>query len=626
MRLLIQGLFTASLLLLVACSDNSTTPIETSTPIEVAAVVDTSQLETERLNAWFDEQYEEQLDFSPQTRTRLGEKTDNDKLNDYSLEAVNEQIEWLRQSVASMTSNFDYDNLTEDGKLSYDMWEYGLTQAERALPYANYGYIFGRGGPHAGIPSFMISFHSVETVEDMQAYIARLREIDRAFDQLLERSQAAAAAGIRPPAYDYDFARGEIGRVTAGVPFTVNDSSPNSPVWVDIQSKLDGLVERSLINSEQAQTLAAEARAVLEGEVLDAYQRVLAWLDEDQARTSALPQGAWAHPDGENYYNQRLQQMTTLDLTADEIHNIGLSEVARLRTEMEAIKEEVEFGGTLQEFFVFMREDPQFYYPNTDKGREDYLAKNKLHLDFINERLPEFFGRLPKSPLEVRRVEAFREQPGAAQHYRVGSPDGTRPGVFYAHMSDMSTLAIYQIEDIAYHEGNPGHHMQISIQQELTDVPRFRTQYRTTAYTEGWGLYAEWLAKEMGGYQDPYSQFGQLAGDIWRAVRLVVDTGIHAKRWSEDEAVQYFLDNSPIPEGAVRSEVKRYISNPGQATAYKIGMLNFQQARARAEAELGEEFDIRAFHDVVLGAGAVPMPVMHARVDRWIDETLAANN
>lgn len=626
MSFLAQTIFTGSLLVLGACSDNSTSPTAATAPPEIAVISSSAQLETERLNVWLDEQYEEQLAFSPQTRTRLGEKTDNDKLNDYSLDGVNEQMTWRRGSVATMESNFDYDNLTDDGRLSYDMWKYNLDQAERALPYANYGYIFGRGGPHAGIPSFMISFHSVDSVADMEAYIARLREIDRVFDQLLERSKEAAAMNIRPPAYDYDFARSEIARITAGVPFSVNDSSPNSPVWIDIQSKLEGLVERDLIDSQQAQTLAAQARAVLEGEVLAAYEEVLAWLDEDQARTSDLPQGAWALPEGENYYNQRLQQMTTLDLTADEIHNIGLSEVARLRTEMEAIKEQVEYEGTLQEFFVFMREDPQFYYPNTDEGREDYLAKNNLHLDFINERLPQFFGRLPKAPLIVSRVEAFREQPGAAQHYRAGSPDGTRPGVFYAHMSDMSTLAIYQIEDIAYHEGNPGHHMQISIQQELTDVPRFRTQYRTTAYTEGWGLYAEWLAKEMGAYQNPYSQFGQLAGDIWRAVRLVVDTGIHAKRWTEDEAVQYFLENSPIPEGAVRSEVKRYISNPGQATAYKIGMLNFQQARARAETELGDQFDIRGFHDVVLGAGAVPMPVMQARVDRWITETLAAGN
>ena len=378
-------------------------------------------------------------------------------------------------------------------------------------------------------------------------------------------------------------------------------------------------------SAQTAQQLREEAREVLSGEVMMAYEKVLAWLESDKPNAPAEPVGAWALPDGENYYNQRLRLMTTVDLTADEIHNIGLTEVARLRGEMETVMAQTGFTGTLQEFFVFMREDPQFYYPNTDEGRQAYLDNNNLHLDFIAEKLPQFFGRLPKAPLIVSRVEAFREQPGAAQHYRSGAPDGSRPGVFYSHMSDMSTLAIYQIEDIAYHEGNPGHHMQISIQQELTDVPRFRTQYRTTAYTEGWGLYAEWLAKEMGGYGDPYSEFGRLAGDIWRAVRLVVDTGIHAKHWNEAEAVQYFLDNSPIPEGAVRSEVKRYITGPGQATAYKIGMLNFQQARARAEAQLGDKFDVRAFHDVVLGAGAVPMPVLHARVDRWIDETLSQN-
>lgn len=622
MRLLVFGLLS----LLLACSDNSTTSIVSpETAPATAPDLTTAAAETVRLNTWFDAQYEEQLDFSPQTRTVLGEKTDNDKLNDYSLEAVSEQLEWLRQSVAAMQAEFDYDSLTEDGKLSWDMWEFSLAQAERGLPYLYHNYIFGRGGPHAGLPSFMISFHRVDTIEDMRAYISRLREIDRAFDQLLVRSQESAARGIRPPAFDYDFAMDEIGRVTAGVPFTVNDNSPNSPIWVDLQTKLDGLVENNLVDAQQAQQLREEAREVLSGEVLTAYAKVQAWLEADKPNASAEPQGAWALPDGENYYNQRLLQMTTLELTADEIHNIGLSEVARLRGEMEAVMAQTGFTGTLQEFFVFMREDPQFYYPNTDEGRQAYLDKNNLHLDFIAERLPLFFGRLPKAPLIVSRVEAFREQPGAAQHYRTGAPDGSRPGVFYSHMSDMSTLAIYQIEDIAYHEGNPGHHMQISIQQELTDVPRFRTQYRTTAYTEGWGLYAEWLAKEMGGYADPYSEFGRLAGEIWRAVRLVVDTGIHAKRWTEAEAVQYFLDNSPIPEGAVISEVKRYITGPGQATAYKIGMLNFQQARARAEEALGEQFDVRAFHDVVLGAGAVPMPVMHARVDRWIDETRNQN-
>ena len=606
-------------LLLVACGESPPTVTEPA-PGPVAVIS-----ETERLNSWLDEQYEEQLEFSPQTRSVLGDKTDYDQLNDVTLEAQDRVLEWRRQSVAAMRSDFDYDALNDDGKLSYDMWEFTLEQAEAAYPYRNYGYIFGRGGPHASLPSFMISFHRIDDGSDLQAYLSRLQQIDRVLGDLLDRSRQQAADGIRQPRFNYEFALSEIDRVTAGVPFNTDDSSPNSPIWVDLQGKVDAMVKNSVLNSDVAQEYLTQAREILSGEVLAAYDEVRAWLEQDIANTSAEPQGVWALPDGENYYNQRLARMTTLELTADEIHNIGLSEVERLLAEMEAVKQQTDFEGTLQEFFVYVREDEQFYYANTDEERQEYLDVNNEYLDYISERLPEYFGRLPKAPLVVRRVESFREQAGAAQHYRQGAPDGSRPGVFYSHMSDMSTLAKWQIEDIAYHEGNPGHHMQISIQQELTDVPRFRTQYRTTAYTEGWGLYSEWLAKEMGGFQDPYSDFGRLAGEIWRAVRLVVDTGIHAKRWSEEQAVQYFLDNSPIPEGAVRSEVKRYFSNPGQATAYKIGMLNFQEARANAEAALGEAFDIREFHDVVLGAGAVPMPMMHARVERWVDEKLAAN-
>lgn len=606
-----------ALLALVACGESST-PQSQSSEAPVAAIPEVS--ETERFNIWLDEQYEKQLEFSPQTRTVLGQKIDNDRLNDVTLDAAEAVLNWRRQSVATMREEFDYDALTEDGQLSWDMWSYALEQAEGAYPYRNYGYIFGRGGPHAGLPSFMISFHRIDTVDDLNAYISRLRQIERVLGDLLERTRLQAEQGIRQPRFNYEFALTEIDRVTSGVPFNSSDDSPNSPIWVDLQSKVAELVESDLVDEEEAQQYLEEAREVLAGEVMNAYQQVRQWLESDIENSSEESQGVWALPDGENYYNQRLQQMTTLELTADEIHNIGLSEVERLLAEMEAVKDQTGFEGTLQEFFVFVREDEQFYYPNTEEGRQDYLDINNEYLDYINERLPEFFGRLPKAPLVVRRVEAFREQAGAAQHYRQGAPDGSRPGVFYSHMADMSTLAKWQIEDIAYHEGNPGHHMQISIQQELTDVPRFRTQYRTTAYTEGWGLYAEWLAKEMGGFQDPYSEFGRLSGEIWRAIRLVVDTGIHAKRWSEQQAVQYFLDNSAIPEGAVRSEVQRYFANPGQATAYKIGMLNFQEARANAEEALGEAFDIREFHDVVLGAGAVPMPLMHARVERWIEE------
>ncbi len=483
-------------LILVGCGEPTQAPTNT---VETAAStsLNAALSETSRLNTWLDEQYEEQLDFSPQTRTRLGEKTDNHLLNEVTEEAGDRRIDWLRQSVVSMREKFDYELLNEDGKLSFDMWAYSLDQAERSIPFRRHGYVFGRGGPQTSVPSFLLSYHSVDTEADLAAYISRLEQIDRVLLDYLERAQLSAAEGIRPPRFSYDFALVEIERVTSGVPFNNSDDTPNSPIWVDFQTKAESLLENDIIDSAQLQDYLAQAREILSGEVLQAYDEIQNWLQEDIVNTDEEPRGVWALPNGEEYYEQRLFQMTTVELSAQEIHDIGLAEVERLQAEMELIRQQVEFDGSLQEFFVFMREDEQFYYPNTDEGRQEYLDVNNQHLDAIAEKLPEFFGRLPKAALEVRRVEAYREQPGAAQHYRSGSPDGTRSGVFYAHMSDMSTLATYQIEDIAYHEGNPGHHMQISIQQELTDVPRFRTQYRTTAYTEGWGLYAEWLAKEM---------------------------------------------------------------------------------------------------------------------------------
>lgn len=620
------------LALLASCSEQNS-PVEAdrdlATTQDAVAALSGAELvaaETARLITWFDEKFAEQLDFSPQFKTRLGDKTDYDRLDDFTEAGMDEELAWRRRSVATMQSDFDYELLTEDGKLSYDMWIYSLQRAEQAVPYRKHGYIFGRGGPHASIPNFLINYHKVDTAEDLEAYLSRLGEIDRVFGELLQRANAASEAGIRQPEFAYEFAISEIGRVTSGVPFNNSDASPNSPLWTDIQDKIESLAENNLIDTGQAQYFAAEAQQLLSGEVLQAYQEVLSWLEADKTEATGLARGAWSLPDGENYYNHRLALMTTVDLTADEIHNIGLSEVERIRGEMEVIKDGVGFEGSLQDFFVFMREDDRFYYENTDDGRQDYLDLNNEYLAAISAKLPQYFGRLPKAQLEVRRVEAFREQVGAAQHYAAGTPDGSRPGVFYSHMLDMSTLPIFQLEDVAYHEGNPGHHMQISIQQELTEVPRFRTQYRTTAYTEGWGLYAEWLAKEMGAFEDPYSDFGRLGGEIWRAIRLVVDTGIHAKQWSEEEAVQYFLTNSPQPEGAVRSEIRRYFTGPGQATAYKIGMMKFQELRAASEAALGDEFDVRAFHDVVLGAGALPLPLLESRVERWIDQLNSSEN
>jgi uncharacterized protein (DUF885 family) len=300
------------------------------------------------------------------------------------------------------------------------------------------------------------------------------------------------------------------------------------------------------------------------------------------------------------------------------VHELGLREVARIKGEMEAIKTAVGFEGDLSEFFDFIRTDERFYYPNTDEGREAYLSDTRAFLAEIEQKLPDWFGRLPKTGLEVKRVEAFREVDGGAQHYQPGTPDGSRKGVYYVHMSDMSAYSKTDMETVAYHEASPGHHMQVSIAQELEGVPEFRTQARFSVYSEGWALYSEKLAGEMGQFQDPYMDFGRLTAEMWRAIRLVVDTGLHARGWSQEQAVQYFFDNSAIPEGAVRSEVRRYLTFPGQATSYKVGMLKIEELRARAEAALGEAFDIRGFHDEVLGGGALPMPLLEERIDHWI--------
>ena len=575
---------------------------------------------SKRLNAWFDEQFQQELDFSPISKTFQGIKTDYDKLDDVSEAASERQLQWRRDSLAQMRADFDYEQLDEEAKTSWDLWVYTLDGVERAQPFRRHGFIFGRGGPHAEIPNFLINFHTVETVDDMRAYVARLNAIDDMMGQYLDLSRRAAEDGIRQPQWNYDFALGELDRVLAGAPFS---TSGDSPLWADVQSKLAALQAAGTVTAAESETLAESARSALLTSVQPAYAAIREWLQTDRANAPTDRLGSWTLPNGEAYYNERLFAMTTLPVTADEVHATGLAEVARLRAALEALKDSVGFNGSLQEFFVSMRADQRFYFADTDEGREAYLQLARDYLAAVTAKLPDYFGLLPKAGLDVKRVELFREQPGGAQHYYPGTPDGSRNGIFYAHLSDMQAMPRYTLEAIAYHEGLPGHHMQISIAQELVGLPVFRTQYGFTAYQEGWGLYAESLGKDMGFYSDPYSEFGRLSSEMWRAIRLVVDTGIHSKQWTQEQAVQYFLDNSPTPEATVRSEVERYIITPGQATAYKTGMMKIQQLRAQAEAALGDKFDIRGFHDTVLGGGALPLAVLEARVQRWIDKRLA---
>ena len=586
------------------------------------ATIECTTTQAECLDQWFDEKFEEQLAFSPMSQTALGRKTDNDKIDQFTEEAQLEQLEWMRAATAEMEANFDYDDLPPASQISYDMWKYNLAQAERNWEFRDQAYILHQMGSwQSGLPTFLLAQHVVEDESDMEAFIARIGGIGTAMDQLLAAAQANAEAGTRPPRFAYEAVIKESKNLTTGAPF--DDGEP-SAMWQGVERHLTSLQESDKITAERADELREEARKALLEQFAPAYGRVIAWFEEDIANTDEVAKGVSALPNGEAFYAAALQEMTTTDMTADEIHQKGLDEVARIHGEMEAIKEQVGFEGTLQEFFEFTRDDPQFFYPDNEAGAQMYIDQATKDIDAMRERLPEWFGILPKAPLEVRRVEAFREQDGAAQHYQPGTPDGSRPGVYYAHLSDMTSMPKTELETIAYHEGIPGHHMQLSIAQELEGVPKFRSQGSfNSAFIEGWALYSEYLAKEMGGFEDPYSDFGRLANELWRAIRLVVDTGIHSKGWTEEEAVKYALDNSPVQETGARSEVQRYFVLPGQATSYKIGMLKILELRARAEEELGDKFDIRGFHDTVLGGGTVPLSILETQVDRWIEQVKA---
>lgn len=578
---------------------------------------DTEQ-ESARLNAWFDEKYEQQLQQSPLQLTMLGRKERYGEIDDVSLEAERERFAWLESTVEELQTNFDYNQLSDDAKISYDLWMFQYELARDGMDYLDYGYAFDQmRGAHSFLPQILLAYHGVDSVADMEAYNSRIQGIAAAIDELLSQAQADAEDGRRPPRFAYEHVIRQNKALISGAPF--DDSDEAAPIFADAERKVNALQEADNgIDSEQAERLLNDTRSALTDAFAPSYQALIDWLEADLENTETNTVGVSRHEGGDSYYEYMLRVSTTTDLSADEIHQIGLDEVERITAEMNQIREQVGFDGDLQAFFEFIRTDEQFFFPNTDEGREAYLEESRQFLAQINERLPEFFGRLPQADLVVRRVEAYREQDGAPQHYYPGSPDGSRPGVYYAHLSDMSAMPKNEMEAIAYHEGNPGHHMQISIAQELEDVPQFRTQARFTVYSEGWALYSEPLAKEMGGYENPYSDFGRLVTEIWRAVRLVVDTGMHAKGWTEEQAVDYFASHTPVPEAAVRSEIQRYLVMPGQATSYKIGMMKIQELRAWAEQELGDDFDIRGFHDTVLGGGALPLPLLERQVQNWV--------
>jgi uncharacterized protein (DUF885 family) len=574
--------------------------------------------ESEKANAFFDETFMRDVMRSPVYQSYMGIKQDYDKWDDSSEERTLENLELTKKDLAAL-QQFNYDALDETTKVSYDLLKQSLENTIADFKWRYHTYPVNQMfGTHSMVPAFLINQHQISSVDDAKAYISRLNGVPAVFTQLEKDLEIRAEKGIIAPKFVFPHVIDSSKNIIQGAPF---EEGEDSTLLADFKRKVNKLE----IEEAEKTKLIATATQSLSASVQPAYQHLIDYLVTLEARADTKD-GIWKAPQGDELYNVLLKRTTTTDLTADEIHKIGLDEVARIHSEMNAIKEKVGFKGDLKTFMAFMKSDKQFYLPNTEEGKQAYLDDAVKLIDDMKLRLDEVFIVKPKADLLVKRVEAFREKAAGKAFYQQPAPDGSRPGIYYANLYDMEAMPTYQMEALAYHEGIPGHHMQIAISQELEGIPKFRKFGGYTAYIEGWGLYSEYLPKEMGLYQDPYSDFGRLSMELWRACRLVVDTGIHKMKWTRQEGIDYYVNNTPNATSDGVKMVERHIVMPSQATAYKIGMLKILELREAAKVSLGDKFDIREFHDVVLKSGAVPLNVLEGFVDKWVNAKIAVKS
>ena len=575
----------------------------------------TDPMTSEAVVSLLDELFMEELKESPEYMTYLGMRERYDEWDDRSDAARDKQLEMTKRHLAIVKA-IDQSNLNDAAKLNIAMF---IEQSEQQIEADKWRYhsypINQMRGVHSMIPSFLINQHLIADSAEAQAYIGRIAHTTGVIDQLLEQLKVREEKGIVPPKFVLPLVLKAIDNIISGAPFSEGD---DSTILADFSQKVRAIN----LSADETDKLIADARAALQNNLAPSYQKLRSYLTELEAGADDKD-GVWKFPEGEAFYNFALKRTTTTDLTANEIHDIGLAEVARIQNEMRQIMQKVGFAGDLKAFFDFTRNDAQFYYPETAEGKQAYIDEATALINTMKGRLDELFITKPKADLLVKAVEPFREASAGQAFYQSPAPDGSRPGTYFANLYRMSDMAKYQMESLAYHEGIPGHHMQISIAQELENMPKFRLFGGYTVFSEGWGLYSELVPKEIGMYSDPYADFGRLSGELYRACRLVVDTGIHAKRWSREKALAYMADNVPHSEGYNVRQIERYIVMPSQATAYKIGMLKILELRATATEALGDKFDIRQFHDVVLRDGSVSLSILENNVKKWIVETQA---
>ena len=588
--------------------------IFTGSPAPAAA--QSGMAEAERLRVFLDQEYAESLKFSPQQATAFGDKAGEDKLNDFSEAGDLQRLEWRRGSVARMKAQFQWDTLPLEARISWDMWIDELDSAELAYRFRAYDY--PAGAADTALPNFLISSHLVEAPSDMVAYNARVMALGHAMDQVLERAKASAGQGIRMPRFQYERALRESAKLISGQPFDADE--PDSPLWAAAKAKVGKLQAAGKVTPEEAQTLLDGTRTALLIGMKPGYERLIGWLQSDIANAPSGKVGAVTLPNGLAWYAAALKLQTRTDLTADQIHKLGLSEVKRIQGEMDALARQAGFPDAEAYYKELHRLDPP--RPYDDQTRADVLtysndlgANNRAHL-------PAMFRAMPVYTVEVVREPSFSEVAGGAAHTNGASPDGKRPGRVYLHMLGETSLRA-SLPDLMCHEGIPGHAMQGDIRVRQKDVPKFRLAARNAAFNEGWGLYSELLCKEMGVYPDTASDFMRLDAELFRAVRLVTDTGIHAQGWTEAQAVDYLKTVGHRGDDTARAETRRYIVSPGQATAYKIGMIRIVQLRDEAQKALGPKFDIRAFNDMVIASGSLTLGVLEMRVHAWIADQAA---
>ena len=545
---------------------------------------------------------------------QFGYRRHNAHLDDASIAKVERDAAMWHRHLADLEA-YDLASQTPQQRLSTRVLTWFIRSQIDGEKYRFHDYPVNQlFGVQSGTPDFLINVHRIADRRGAEDYLARLGQVPRKFDQVLEGLALRERSGVVPPRFVIEHVLREM-RGFAGRPTVQN------PLYVHFAGKVDALADT---DAAQKQVLLDRCRNALESSVVPAYNKLIAFFDAQLAKATT-DDGVWKLPDGDAYYAYMLRTQTSTSLTAQAVHDIGLSEVARIEAEMAAIltaQGQLLAGETPGAAMARLSKDSQFLYPNTEDGRAAALADYARMIDDQLVRSRKLIGLSPKAAIEVRRVPEFREATAPAAYYGAPAIDGSRPGIFYANLRDMRELPKYSMRTTAIHEGVPGHHFQGSLALEMKGVPTFRTVLPFTAYGEGWALYAEWLGTELGVYDDdPYGDLGRLNLEIVRAVRLVVDTGIHYKRWTRSEAIAYMLDKTGLPEGVVVSEVERYIVAPGQACAYKIGMMSIQAARKRAEAALGARFDAQAlkdFHDAVLRNGALPLSVLDEEVDAWI--------